>query len=177
VTGGPFGHWGFAAARGDLSDRAWLCRSRQRGNACSFASKPTPEGISRDLQGSAVGTKPRHQFSAWKLCASGRLIPALCSGVNGRLISGTPSAWPGHWRYRPACSSHSPLPRPWRRAASPARGSLDAGSRALRAQRHERRVDDARAARGGPADESSLDRGDRTALGKPLRAEELRGRQ
>jgi hypothetical protein len=27
---------------------------------CSFASKPMPEGISRDLQGAAVGTEPHH---------------------------------------------------------------------------------------------------------------------
>jgi hypothetical protein len=47
------------------------------GNAAMlfFASKPMREGISRDLHGSAVGTELRHQFSAWILCASGRLIP------------------------------------------------------------------------------------------------------
>jgi hypothetical protein len=50
---------------------------------------------------------------------------------------------PRHWRCRPVCSSHCLPLRPWRRAASPARGSPYAGSPApgssRRSARHNQR--------------------------------------
>src|SRR5580700_12071115 len=56
-----------------------------------------PEGISRDLQGSAAGTEPRHQCQRLETLCLGALDPRLISssirsGVNGTLISATPSA-------------------------------------------------------------------------------------
>src|ERR1700726_2984793 len=56
-----------------------------------------PEGISRDLQGSAAGTEPRHQCQRLETLCLGALDPCLSSssirsGVNGTLISATPSA-------------------------------------------------------------------------------------
>src|ERR1700731_1622379 len=56
-----------------------------------------PEGISRDLQGSAAGTEPRHQCQRLETLCLGALDPRLSSssirsGVNGTLISATPSA-------------------------------------------------------------------------------------
>src|ERR1700738_1876051 len=56
-----------------------------------------PEGISRDPQGSATGTEPRHQCQRLETLCLGALDPRLSSssirsGVNGTLISATPSA-------------------------------------------------------------------------------------